>query len=223
MGVASSLPRPGARSAPAKKPFPFPRIQATIVRYAGVIRHPQTIFWSDKKRVMEQYVDAVVEFVRANEAWAAPIAFLLALGESLAFISLILPSTVILVAIGGLLGASGIDVWAVVFAAGLGGSIGYATSYWIGLYFKDQINGMWPFRNYPAMMHHGEDFFERYGVFGVFLGHFFGPIRAVIPVIAGMYSMPQIPFQIANVTSAFLWAGGVIAPSFFGIKWLLGH
>jgi membrane protein DedA with SNARE-associated domain len=57
----------------------------------------------------------------------------------------------------------------------------------------------------------------------VFLGHFFGPIRAVIPVIAGMAAMRQIPFQIANITSAFLWAGGVIAPSFFGVAWLMGH
>jgi len=60
-------------------------------------------------------------------------------------------------------------------------------------------------------------------VFGVFLGHFFGPIRAVIPVIAGMAAMRQIPFQIANISSAFLWAGGVIVPSFFGLKWLTGH
>lgn len=172
---------------------------------------------------MEEFANAVVEFVRANEAWAAPIAFVLALGESLAFISLILPSTVILVAIGGLLGASGIDVWAVVFSAGLGGSIGYAASYWLGLYFKDSIHGMWPFRDYPAMMQRGEAFFEKYGLFGVFLGHFFGPVRAVIPVIAGMYSMPQLQFQIANVASAFLWSVGVIAPSFFGIKWLFGH
>ena len=73
------------------------------------------------------------------------------------------------------------------------------------------------------MMRRGREFFEKYGAFAVFLGHFFGPIRAVIPVIAGMAAMRQIPFQIANVTSAFLWAGGVIAPSFLGVAWLAGH
>jgi len=172
---------------------------------------------------LQEIADAVVAFVQANQAWAAPVAFALAFGESLAFISLILPSTVILVAIGGLLGASAIDIWPVVIAAGLGGSLGYAISYWIGLYFNDSINGYWPFRAYPEMMQRGRDFFEKYGAFAVFLGHFFGPIRAVIPVIAGMAAMRQIPFQIANVTSAFLWAGGVIAPSFFGVAWLTGH
>ncbi len=171
---------------------------------------------------IQEYADLIVNFVKANEAWAAPIAFLLAFGESLAFISLILPSTIILVGIGGLIGASGINLWPVVLAAGAGGTLGYAISYWIGLYFKDDIERVWPFRSFPEMIPRGRAFFDKYGAFGVFLGHFFGPVRAVIPVVAGMYGMPQLQFQIANVLSAFLWAGGVIAPSFFGLKWLAG-
>lgn len=171
---------------------------------------------------IQETAEIIVTFVKANEVWAAPVAFLLAFGESLAFVSLILPSTVILVGIGGLIGVSGIDLWPVVIAAGLGGALGYAISYWIGLYFKNDIERIWPFKTYPEMISHGRAFFDKYGAFGVFLGHFFGPVRAVIPVIAGMYAMPQIPFQIANVLSAFLWAGGVIAPSFFGLKWLTG-
>ena len=169
---------------------------------------------------MHEYANAIVAFVQANQAWAAPVAFALAFGESLAFVSLILPSTVILVTVGGLLGASDIDVWPVVLAAGVGAALGYAVSYWIGLYYKDSIKSFWPFRAYPAMMERGEAFFQKYGVFGVFLGHFFGPIRAVIPVIAGMAAMRQLYFQLANITSAFLWAGGVIAPSFYGLKWM---
>jgi membrane protein DedA with SNARE-associated domain len=172
---------------------------------------------------MQEYADAIVSFVKDNQAWAAPVAFALAFGESLAFVSLILPSTVILVTIGGLLGASGINIWPVVFFAGLGGALGYALSYWLGLYFKDSIRGFWPFRSHPAMMNRGEEFFRKYGVFGVFLGHFFGPIRAVIPVVAGMAAMRQLPFQIANVTSAYLWALGVIVPSFYGLKWFTQH
>ena len=171
---------------------------------------------------MEHYTHLIIEFVRAHESWAAPIAFLLALGESLAFISLLLPATVILVAIGGLLGASGIDFWNVWIAAGFGGAIGYAMSYWIGLYFKDTIHLMWPFKTRPELLLRGREFFDRWGVLGVFMGHFFGPVRAVIPVIAGTLNMKQIPFQLANVTSAFLWAAGVLAPAVFGGRWLGG-
>lgn len=171
---------------------------------------------------LESVAHDIVEFVKVHNAWAAPIAFALAFGESLAFISLILPSTVILVAIGGLLGASGIDFLPVWLAAGLGGSLGYAVSYWIGLYFKNDIQNVWPFKSRPGLLLQGRQFFERWGVFGVFLGHFFGPVRAVVPVVAGTLAMKQLPFQIANVTSAFLWAAGVLAPAVFGGKWLFG-
>lgn len=169
-----------------------------------------------------EYVEPTIAFIRANQAWAAPIVFALAFGESLAFVSLVLPSTVFLVAIGGLLGASGISFWPVWLAAGTGGVLGYSISYWVGLYFKDSIHKIWPFTRYPELIPKGQRFFDRYGAFGVFLGHFFGPIRAVIPVVAGMYSMRQLPFQIANISSAFLWAAGVLAPTTFGMKWLVG-
>jgi membrane protein DedA with SNARE-associated domain len=168
---------------------------------------------------LHEIANAVVAFVQANHQWAVPIVFLLAFGESLAFLSLLLPSTVVLVAISGLLGAGNIDFWPVWLAAGIGGSLGYALSYWLGLYFKNDVPGWWPFRNQPELLPRGQRFFDKYGAFGVFLGHFFGPIRAVIPVVAGMCAMRQIPFQIANVSSSFLWAGGVLAPGIFGMRY----
>jgi membrane protein DedA with SNARE-associated domain len=167
--------------------------------------------------VIQEYVDAIVAFVRANEEWAAPVAFLVAFGESFCFLSLLWPGTAILVGISALLAASGVSTGILVptiLAAGIGGSLGYAVSYWIGLYFKDSVHKIWPFSSRPDLIPTGQRFFEKHGAFGVFLGHFFGPVRAVIPVVAGMFAMPQLPFQIANVLSAFAWAIGVIAPAF---------
>ena len=168
--------------------------------------------------MIETIVDTVVTFVREHESWAAPVAFLVAFGESFCFFSLLLPGTAILVGVAGLLAASGVEshiLMPAIIAAALGGSLGYATSYWIGLYFKDSIPNIWPFTTHPRLIEQGERFFDKYGTFGVFLGHFFGPVRAVIPVVAGMFAMPQLPFQIANVASAIIWSAGVIAPSFY--------
>ncbi len=167
--------------------------------------------------MLQDYVEAVVAFVRANEEWAAPVAFVVAFAESFCFLSLVWPGTAILVGIAALLAASGVGTEVLapsILGAGLGGSLGYAVSYWIGLYFKDSVHKIWPFSRRPDLIPSGQRFFERHGAFGVFLGHFFGPVRAVIPVVAGMFNMPQLPFQIANVASAFTWALGVIAPAF---------
>jgi membrane protein DedA with SNARE-associated domain len=167
--------------------------------------------------MVQHFVDIIVTFVREHQSWAPVIAFLVAFGESLCFLSLLWPGTAILAGITGLLAASGMDIKVLtptIIGAGLGGTLGYSLSYWIGLYFKDSIANIWPFTRQPDLIPHGKNFFEKYGAFGVFLGHFFGPVRAVIPVVAGMFAMKQLPFQIANVLSAFLWAAGVIAPSY---------
>ena len=50
--------------------------------------------------MIEQYAQMVIDFVRVHHMWAAPIVFVLAFGESLAFISLLIPAWAALVGIG---------------------------------------------------------------------------------------------------------------------------
>ena len=167
---------------------------------------------------VQALVEAIVAFVKDHQSWAVPIVFLVSFGESFCFFSVIWPGTAILVGISALIAASGISqaiLWPMIVSAAVGGAVGYASSYWIGWYFKDSIARVWPFSRYPTMIPTGERFFNEYGAWGVFLGHFFGPVRAVIPIVAGMFRMPQLPFQLANIASAILWAAGVIAPSYF--------
>jgi membrane protein DedA with SNARE-associated domain len=76
---------------------------------------------------MEEYARALADFVRDHSAWAAPIVLLLAFGESLAFISLLIPAWGALVAIGALIGASGISFWPVWIGGGIGALIGSAS------------------------------------------------------------------------------------------------
>ncbi len=169
---------------------------------------------------VQDFVQIIVTFVKEHESWAVPVAFLVAFAESFCFLSILWPGTAILVGVTGLLAASGADIgilWPAIIAAGAGGSLGYAISYWIGLYFKDSIPNIWPFKSQPELIARGQEFFEKYGAWSVFFGHFFGPVRAVIPVVAGMFQMRQLPFQIANIVSAFIWSAGVIAPSFFAV------
>lgn len=55
----------------------------------------------------------------------------------------------------------------------------------------------------------------------MFIGRFFGPLRSIMPLVAGICGMRQLPFQLANVTSAGLWATGVLTPGIVAIDWLL--
>ncbi|HRK24571.1 MAG TPA: DedA family protein [Beijerinckiaceae bacterium] len=160
------------------------------------------------------FLTATIEFVRTHQEWAVPIVFLLAFFESLAFLSLVMPATAILIGVGALIGAAGIDFWSLWFAGGIGGVLGYSASYQIGVHFGERAYAVWPFRNHPELIRKSQSFFDRFGVMAVFIGHFIGPVRAVIPVVAGVHAVKRIPFEIANVLAAFIWISSVLAPGF---------
>jgi membrane protein DedA with SNARE-associated domain len=155
---------------------------------------------------LQAYVDAITAFARDNAAWAPPIVFVLAFGESLAFISLLIPAWGALVAIGALIGSSGINFWPVWIAGSLGAAFGDWLSYWIGLKLEYRVQHIWPLSRHPELIPRGERFMKSWGVAGIFIGRFFGPLRAVVPLIAGIFEMPFWRFQLANFASAFVWA-----------------
>ncbi len=155
---------------------------------------------------IQDTVDAIVAFVQAHQTWAAPIVFVLAFGESLAFVSLLLPFWAMLVAIGTIIGTSSSHFILIWVAASVGAALGDWVSYWLGYHYSDKIAHMWPLSNYPDLLPRGHDFFERYGVWAIIIGRFSGPLRASVPIIAGTTKMDWMHFQIANWFSAFLWA-----------------
>ncbi|MBX6426135.1 MAG: DedA family protein [Variibacter sp.] len=148
----------------------------------------------------------ITEFVRANQAWAAPVVFALAFSESLAFVSLLAPAWAALVGIGALIGSSGISFWPVWIAAALGAALGDWVSYWIGRKFEHAVQHMWPLSRHPDLIPRGEAFVAKWGVLAIFIGRFFGPLRASVPLVAGIFEMPYWRFQAANFSSAFVWA-----------------
>ncbi|MDN0076099.1 DedA family protein [Crenobacter sp. SG2303] len=171
---------------------------------------------------LHELTTQTLDFVREHEAWAAPIVLVLAFGESLAFLSLLLPATAILLGVGVLIGKSGIAFWPIWSAAAVGAILGDWLSYWIGLKLEHRVAHMWPLSKHPDLLPRGHRLFERWGAAGVFAGRFFGPLRASVPLVAGICEMPAFTFQLVNVASGIAWATGILAPGAFGLRWLEG-
>ncbi len=175
---------------------------------------------------LQDYADAAIGFVRTNPQWMAPMVFILAFGESIAFVSLVLPFWGMLVTLGAMIGSNDLTVFVIVwFAAAIGAAMGDWVSYWLGFHFHDQIGRMWPLSRYPDLLPRGHAFMEKWGVWAIVLGRFSGPFRASVPIVAGTTEMDRVKFQIANWSSAFLWAfvllvfGDIIG---WGISWARG-
>lgn len=167
---------------------------------------------------MQGLIDQMIAAIGAHSGWAGPILLVFAFGESFVGLSLILPATTVLVAAGTLIQSGTLSPWDVIPWAIAGAILGDAVSYWIGLWLENRVERIWPFSRHPHLLRLGHDFFQRHGGISVFIGRFLGPVRAVIPLVAGIMGMRQLPFQVANVTSGILWA-----PAWVAVGWFAGE
>ncbi|MES2143358.1 MAG: DedA family protein [Pseudomonadota bacterium] len=161
---------------------------------------------------MDAAISALIDFVAANRPWAFWIALVFATGENTAIISIIIPSTAILVGVGALVATGSLDFWPIWAGASLGALIGSTFSYWLGLRYGDRILAMWPLKNHPEMVRNGTEAFAKWGPVAIIIGHFFGPLRPVVFLMCGMARMPMGPFQVYNVIGSLGWA--YVVPKF---------
>jgi len=161
---------------------------------------------------MTEIVSSVLQWLNAHPEYSWFITFIVSASESIAIIGTIVPGSITMTALGALAGAGIIPLWTTIFWAFLGAVIGDGVSYGMGYYFKDRICLIWPFKQNINLLAQGEKFFNKYGGMGVFIGRFIGPIRALIPVVAGMMGMRPLNFLFANVASAAGWAPAYMLP-----------
>src|SRR5437763_12471751 len=100
---------------------------------------------------LEAYAQEIVAFVALHRAWAAPIVFALAFGESLAFLSLLIPAWAALVGIGVLIASSGLNFWPIWIAGSVGAALGDWLSYWVGVKLGPAVGQVWPLSRSPDL------------------------------------------------------------------------
>jgi membrane protein DedA with SNARE-associated domain/membrane-associated phospholipid phosphatase len=161
---------------------------------------------------MAELSQELLAWVSAHPGWAHLSVFLVALVESLAIVGLIVPGVIMMVGAGALIATEALDFWPVCLWAVAGAVTGDGVSYWLGRHYQGRLRILWPFSRYPESLGAGVRFFEKYGGKSVAFGRFVGPVRAVIPLVAGMLGMTPGRFLLANVLSAIVWAPAYLLP-----------
>ena len=154
----------------------------------------------------------IITWLQLHPYWALFFTLVISFAESLAIIGSLVPGSVTMTAIG-ILAGSGVMRIDLTFIAGIIGAIlGDAASYALGAFFSERLVYIWPFRRYPRWLKYGQEYFTRHGGKSVLIGRFFGPLRSLIPIVAGMMHMQRWPFFCANVFSAIGWSILYILP-----------
>lgn len=162
--------------------------------------------------MFDTLIEALIGFVRNYPEWSLAILFAIGFVESLVLVGVVVPGTLILFGIGALVGAGHLSLTSAIIALSLGGFVGDVFSFWLGRQLE-----RWP-RVHAYLENHAEGwqaahgFFERYGLIAIFIGRFFGPLRATLPSIAGLVGMKFRDFLIASTLGCVLWAPVYLIP-----------
>lgn len=141
--------------------------------------------------------------------------FLVAFAESLAFVGLVVPGVVALVLLAGAAQWAGVSVWLLLAAGFLGALIGDVLSFHWGARKRE---GIWeaPYlARYQPWLLRGAAFFERWGWASILVGRFVGPVRPVVPVVAGVLGMPARRFWLVDLLACLGWAPVYLLPGYW--------
>lgn len=164
-------------------------------------------------------LEIFINWMTQHAVWFNIFIFIIAMSESLLVVGLIVPGFLLMVGFGALIATGHLDFWPTTLIATAGAISGDGISYWLGQRYKQQLQCMWPLSRYPSLIKQGTQFFEKHGKKSVVLGRFFGPLRAIVPTIAGISNMPAKQFYVSNIISAMIWAPLYLLPGIlFGMS-----
>lgn len=177
---------------------------------------------------MQAIVETIIAFIEQHQAWIPLIMVVFAAAETTAFLSIIIPSTPILVAVGALAATGAIPFWSLWAGATAGALLGSFFSYWLGWRYGANILAMRPLKDYPEMVEKTRTAFAKYGPVTVLIGHFMTIFRPVVFLMSGMSGMPLLKFAFWNTIGATAWAyivpkAGHLGGDVFGWIWTQFH
>ncbi|PBP93807.1 phosphoesterase [Pseudomonas congelans] len=161
---------------------------------------------------MGDLLNGMTGWLTANPSWVAVAIFLVAFIECVAIVGIVVPGTVIMFAIAALAGSGILPLSEVLLLGFLGGLLGDAVSYFIGRRFHQNIRQLPGLRTHPEWMEGAEKYFHRYGIASLLVGRFIGPLRPMLPMIAGMCDMPLPRFVAVSVLAAAGWSIAYLMP-----------
>ncbi|MGB4072307.1 bifunctional DedA family/phosphatase PAP2 family protein [Pseudomonas sp.] len=161
---------------------------------------------------MSQWLDSLTLWLGANPEWLGLAIFLIACVECLAIAGIIVPGTIVLFAVAVLAGNGVLSLWETLALAYFGGLLGDALSYSIGRYFHQDIRRLPLLRSHPQWLSAAEIYFQRYGVASLLVGRYIGPLRPMLPMVAGMLNMPLGRFIVVSMLAAAGWSVAYMLP-----------
>ncbi len=154
--------------------------------------------------MMEQWLQDIFNLLPGGMTFIVAV-LVIAFLEALVGIGLIMPGSVLTVFSGWLAFQGKAPITAIMAAAAVGALLGDLLSYWLGARFGIHLWQWKLLRKRQSLLHMTELFFIEHGGKSVFFGRFLGPIRGLVPFVAGASQMRPVLFIYYAIVSGILW------------------
>ena len=162
--------------------------------------------------MLENIITPLANYMVEHQNMGALIAGLIACAESMAIIGTIIPGSITMTLIGTLIGSGVLAVGLTLSYIVVGAFIGDYLSYWVGAHYKEKIKDFKIIQRYITWIEYGEKFITKHGVKSIIIGRFFGPMRSMVPLVAGVLGMSRFKFILGATPSVILWAALYLTP-----------
>lgn len=161
---------------------------------------------------MDALLEDLLAWISLHPHAFAIAVYFVALAESLVVLGLLIPGAALLFGAGALMATGALPVMPIMLSASAGAISGDLISFLVGQHYQQRLRVIWPFRRYPRLVNRGVNFFVAHGGKSVFMARFIGPLRPIVPAIAGMMKMATSRFLLVVVVASLLWSPVYILP-----------
>lgn len=157
----------------------------------------------------------MLDALLADNQWAWALVFAIAFAESLIIVGFFVPGWLLLVAAGTLVGSGQLPFWPIVLSAYAGAVLGEGLGFWLGHRHSARVRDSKFLASHQPLLQRAERLFLRWGVWSLVVGRFIGPVRAVLPFVAGVLNFPLRLYWPTNLLTGLLWAPAYLLPGMF--------
>ncbi len=155
---------------------------------------------------MIDFLREALAWIAAHPQWTLLFVFLCCVGESILVLGVLIPTTVVLLATGALVGFGTLGFWPAVGAAVAGAVCGDSLNFWAGHRWGSRALESHYAQRYQEPIARSRGLLENHGAKALVIARFIGLVRPFVAAIAGAYRMPVLRFGAVELLASFIWA-----------------
>ncbi len=152
-----------------------------------------------------QLSNQLTDYLRLHPHWITFTFFISGITSGLPLIGSILPASVLHFTLSVLAIKLGFSLSYIVVIMLLSVIPGDFSGYICGRYFKDKIKYCRLFKKRTIWFERAENVFQKYGGIAIVFGRVSGPLRAITPIVSGIFNINWSLFLLFDFFAGLLW------------------